>query len=65
MVRLADKMGIMLWEEISLWQGIALRDPIMQPKINMLQEMVQRDKNRSSIIIWRLSNETVLGGIKV
>lgn len=59
MVRLADKMGIMLWEEIPNWQNIAFSDPTMQPKMNnMLQEMIQRDKNRCSIIIWSLSNET-------
>src|SRR5262249_13574137 len=34
MVRLADKMGIMLWEEIPLWQGIAFGDSVMQPKMN-------------------------------
>ena len=62
MVRLADKMGIMLWEEIPLWQGIAFGDPTMQPKMNyMMQEMIQRDKNRCSIIIWSLSNETAPG----
>ncbi|GAB2806411.1 beta-glucuronidase [Ferruginibacter profundus] len=59
MVHAADKMGIMLWEEIPLWQGIAFADPVLQPKMNtMMQEMIQRDKNRSSIIIWSLSNET-------
>ena len=65
MVRLADKMGIMLWEEIPLWQGIAFGDPVMQPKMDyMLQEMIQRDKNRSSIIIWSLSNETLPGAAR-
>ena len=59
MVRLADKMGIMLWEEIPLWQGIAFDDAALQPKMDlMMKEMIQRDKNRSSIIIWSLSNET-------
>jgi beta-glucuronidase len=65
MVRLADKLGILLWEEIPLWQGIAFGDPIMQPKMNyMLQEMIQRDKNRSSVIIWSISNETAPGAAR-
>jgi beta-glucuronidase len=65
MVRLADKMGIMLWEEIPLWQGIAFDNPLLQPKMNyMMQEMIQRDKNRCSIIIWSLSNETVPGAAR-
>jgi beta-glucuronidase len=65
MVRLADKMGIMLWEEIPLWQSIAFGDSVMQPKMNyMLGEMIERDKNRSSIIIWSLSNETNPGAAR-
>jgi beta-glucuronidase len=64
-VRLADKMGILLWEEIPVWQGIAFGDPIMQPKMDyLLQEMIQRDKNRSSIIIWSISNETKPGAAR-
>lgn len=65
MVRLADKMGILLWEEIPLWQGIAFGDPVMQPKMDyMLKEMIQRDKNRSSVIIWSISNETTPGAAR-
>lgn len=65
MVRLADKMGILLWEEIPVWQGIAFGDPVMQPKMNyLLQEMIQRDKNRSSVIIWSISNETKPGAAR-
>jgi beta-glucuronidase len=59
MVRQADKMGILLWEEIPVWQGIAFGDTIMQPKLNrLLQEMIQRDRNRCAVIIWSISNET-------
>ncbi|PWT96897.1 MAG: glycoside hydrolase family 2 [Bacteroidetes bacterium] len=59
MVRLADKMGILLWEEIPMWQNIAFGEPGMQSRMeNMMKEMIQRDQNRSSIIIWSMSNET-------
>jgi beta-glucuronidase len=59
MVRLADKMGIMIWEEIPLWQGIQFDNPEILKKANrFLDEMIARDKNRSSVIIWSLSNET-------
>ena len=59
MVRLADKMGILLWEEIPLWQGIEFSNPIILDKANrLLDEMIARDKNRCSIILWSLSNET-------
>ncbi|WP_218331090.1 glycoside hydrolase family 2 protein [Hydrotalea lipotrueae] len=59
MVRMADKMGILLWEEIPLWQGIQFSNPVILAKANrLLDEMIERDKNRSAIILWSLSNET-------
>jgi beta-glucuronidase len=58
-VRMAEAMGLMMWEEIPVWQGIAFNDPVLLGKAkNMLNEMVGRDKNRCGIIIWSLSNET-------
>ncbi|MDP4209146.1 MAG: glycoside hydrolase family 2 TIM barrel-domain containing protein [Bacteroidota bacterium] len=58
-VRLAEKMGIMMWEEIPVWQGIQFSNPAILQKANtMLHEMINRDKNRCGIIIWSLSNET-------
>jgi len=58
-VRLADKMGILVWSEIPLWQGIQFTNPIILEKANkLLEEMIGRDKNRAAIIFWSLSNET-------
>ncbi|RWY53861.1 hypothetical protein EPL05_07275 [Mucilaginibacter gilvus] len=49
---MAETMGIMMWEEIPVWQGIAFDEPIILDKAkNMLTEMVTRDKNRCGIII--------------
>ena len=59
MVRLADKWGIMLWEEVPLWQNIQFSNPAILNKADtMLKEMITRDINRCSIIMWSLSNET-------
>ncbi|HVX50322.1 MAG TPA: glycoside hydrolase family 2 TIM barrel-domain containing protein, partial [Chitinophagaceae bacterium] len=59
MVRLADSMGIMLWEEVPLWQNIQFTNPAILNKADtMLKEMITRDKNRCSIILWSMSNET-------
>lgn len=58
-VRMAEKMGIMLWEEIPLWQGIEFTNPVIFNKAEtMLKEMIYRDKNRAGIIIWSVANET-------
>lgn len=59
MVKMAEKMGLMVWEELPIYQGIDFTDPRMKNKMNfMLKEMVARDKNRAAVIIWSLSNET-------
>lgn len=61
-VRMAEKMGIMMWEEIPVYQGIDFGSQTMQKKMNhMLDEMLERDKNKCGIIIWSLSNETSPG----
>ena len=58
-VRMAEKMGIMIWEEIPLWQGIEFSNPaILKKAETMLREMIYRDKNRGGIIIWSIANET-------
>lgn len=59
MVRLADKMGLIVWSEIPVYQGIDFLNPEMQEKMTvMLKEMIARDKNRACIFIWSISNET-------
>jgi len=59
MVKMAEKMGLMVWEELPIYQGINFSDPSMKDKMNfMLKEMIARDKNRAAVIIWSLSNET-------
>lgn len=61
-VKLAEQMGMMMWEEIPVWQGIQFSNPQILGKANhMLHEMIERDKNRCGIIIWSLSNETAPG----
>lgn len=58
-VRMAEKMGILIWEEIPLWQGIEFSNPaILKKAETMLREMIYRDKNRAGIIIWSIANET-------
>lgn len=59
MVREAEKMGIMVWSEIPVYWTIDFSNPaVLQKAENQLSEMIQRDKNRSDIIIWSIANET-------
>lgn len=59
MLRAADREGIMVWSEIPLWQRISFDKPEVYAKaVAMLHEMVRRDRNKASIILWSVSNET-------
>ncbi|MGC1390623.1 MAG: glycoside hydrolase family 2 TIM barrel-domain containing protein [Bacteroidales bacterium] len=59
MIRLAEKMGIMIWDEIPVYQQIEFSAPGVRDKMDlMMREMVRRDKNRCGVIVWSLSNET-------
>ena len=58
-VRLAEKMGFMLWEEIPVWQGIDFaNDATRQKAGRMIREMVGRDRNRCALTFWGVANET-------
>jgi beta-glucuronidase len=58
-VKLAEKMGIMVWNELPVYQHIEFSSPEMPQKMDlMMREMILRDRNRCSVVIWSLSNET-------
>jgi len=59
MVRLADKMGILVWEENPVYWTIDWEnEATYQNAKNQLSEVITRDKNRASVIIWSMANET-------
>jgi len=59
MVRLADKMGILVWEENPVYWTIDWnnKDTYENAK-RQLTSVINRDKNRASVIIWSMANET-------
>lgn len=58
-IRLADKMGILVWEEIPVYWTINwTNDTTYENAQNQLSEVIERDKNRASVIIWSMANET-------
>tara|TARA_R110002049_G_scaffold138450_2_gene298540 strand:- start:3695 stop:5515 length:1821 start_codon:yes stop_codon:yes gene_type:complete len=58
-VKLADKMGLMVWEEIPVyWTVDFTNEKSLANAKNQLSEAITRDKNRASIIIWSMANET-------
>jgi len=59
MVRLADQMGILVWEEIPVYWTIDWENELTYKNAeNQLTEIISRDKNRPSVIIWSVANET-------
>ncbi len=59
MERMADRQGVMVWSEIPLWQHISFEKPEVYWKATfMLNEMIRRDRNKASVIVWSVSNET-------
>lgn len=64
-VRLAEKMGFLLWEEIPVWQGIDFTDTETQKKaLRMFSEMLRRDRNRCAVSFWGVANETKPSGAR-
>lgn len=59
MTRAADRDGIMVWSEIPNWQHISFDKPEVYAKdVVMLKEMIRRDRDKASVILWSVSNET-------
>jgi beta-glucuronidase len=62
MIKEAEKMGLMVWSELPIYQHIKFSDSLVPKKMEaMLNEMIHRDKNRCGVVIWSLSNETYSG----
>ncbi len=56
--QLADELGFLLWEEIPVYWAIDFRNPsTYKDAENQLLELIARDFNRASVIIWSVGNE--------
>lgn len=59
MPRMADERGFLLWEEIPVYWGIEFDLPeVRTAAVHQLDTLVRRDRNRASVIVWSLANET-------
>ena len=58
MAKLADELGMLLWEEIPVYWAIRFeREKTYEDARNQMREMMRRDWNRASVIIWSVGNE--------
>lgn len=59
MVRMADEMGILVWEENPVYWTILWDNPSTYENAKQqLTDVITRDRNRASVIIWSMANET-------
>ena len=59
MVRLADRMGLLVWEEIPVYWRLDWQNPAtFQNAEQQLGELIARDRNRASVAFWSVANET-------
>ena len=59
MTRLADRMGLLVWSEIPVYWAVEFDNPAVFAKAEQqLLEMLRRDRNKASVILWSVANET-------
>jgi beta-glucuronidase len=59
MTRAADRLGILVWSEIPVYWAEHFGDPAVLAKAEQqLHEEIRRDRDKASIILWSIANET-------
>jgi len=58
-IRLADRMGLLIWSEIPVYWDIDWQNPATLANAQaQLRDMITRDRNRAAVVLWSVSNET-------
>lgn len=56
--KMADRAGVMLWEEIPVYWALDFSNPAtLANAVNQLEELMKRDRNRASVVVWAVGNE--------
>jgi beta-glucuronidase len=59
MIRLADRMGVMVWEEVPVYWELEFENPaVLENAKTQLDDTILRDQNRAAIVFWSIANET-------
>ena len=59
MTRAADRLGLLVWSEVPVYWMVAWANPdTLATARNMVAENIVRDRDRASIVIWSVANET-------
>ncbi len=58
-IRLADEMGLLVWSEIPVYWTVDWENPeVLRKALAMQAETIYRDRNRASVVLWSVGNET-------
>jgi beta-glucuronidase len=59
MIRLADRLGLLVWSEIPVYWETAWENPsTLQNAKEQLRDLIARDHNRAAVVLWSVANET-------
>ncbi|WP_433975162.1 glycoside hydrolase family 2 protein [Tunturiibacter lichenicola] len=59
MTRAADRLGVLVWSEIPDYWALQFDNPAVLAKSKQqLTEMIRRDRDKASVILWSVANET-------
>ena len=59
MERAADKLGILVWSEVPVYWALHFEDEaVFKKSQGQLSEEIRRDRDKASVILWSIANET-------
>jgi beta-glucuronidase len=66
MIRLADRMGLLVWSEIPVYWETAWENPAtLRNAQEQLHDLIARDHNRASVVLWSVANETPINAARL
>ena len=59
MARVADRLGLLVWAELPVYWAVDFEsEQTLELGRRMFSELIARDRNRASVVLWSLGNET-------
>jgi len=59
MTRTADRLGILLWSEVPVYWAVQFdKEDVYAKSQQQLHEEIRRDRDKASVILWSIANET-------
>lgn len=56
-IEASDRLGLMVWEELPINKEIGNPDEYITNVLTMAEEMIRRDRNNPSVIVWGIAGE--------